>query len=60
MDYLKLVASLAQECVRNAPVIVLGSGASAAHGIPGMKLLGEKLVASTPPRGAQDRDLTSW
>ncbi|WP_137928554.1 SIR2 family protein [Cupriavidus sp. 2SB] len=60
MDYLKLVLSLAQECVRNAPVIVLGSGASAAHGIPGMKPLGDTLVASSPPGTGHDRDFTSW
>ncbi|BDB29499.1 hypothetical protein CTP10_R69140 (plasmid) [Cupriavidus sp. P-10] len=60
MDYLKLVSSRAQECVRNAPVIVLGSGASAAHGIPGMNPLGETLVASAPPGTAEHRDLASW
>lgn len=37
------IQELAQQVVSKAPVIVLGSGASAAHGVPGMWKLGEHL-----------------
>lgn len=40
---------LLQDCIGKLPVIVLGSGASAAHGIPGMDPLGKHLAASTLP-----------
>lgn len=40
---------LAQECIMNAPVIILGSGASAAHGIPGMTALASHLQGTTSP-----------
>ncbi|QIM50535.1 hypothetical protein G9Q38_10575 [Pusillimonas sp. DMV24BSW_D] len=43
------------------PVILLGSGASAAHGIPGMDLLGKHLAASTLPAVCQSEPhLTGW
>jgi len=60
VDYIKLVSTFAQECVRNAPVIVLGSGASAAHNIPGMVSLGQHLAESTPPANASAEDLAGW
>ncbi|MDR5796503.1 SIR2 family protein [Caballeronia sp. LZ008] len=60
MDYNKLVTTLAQECVKELPLIVLGSGASAAHKIPGMGRLGDHLVASSPPENAGAQDLDGW
>lgn len=51
----KSKAEIAQEFAQSAlsatPVIILGSGASAAHGVPGMGALAEHLsAASLPPR----------
>ncbi|WP_200910588.1 SIR2 family protein [Burkholderia multivorans] len=60
MDVTKLVAKLAQECINNAPIVVLGSGASAAHGIPGMMQLGEHLKNSNLPLDANEADRKSW
>lgn len=60
MDVSKLVAKLTQECINNAPVVILGSGASAAHGIPGMLQLGEHLKNSNLPADANEADVTSW
>lgn len=60
MDVLKLVRTLAQDCVRQSPVIVLGSGASAGYGIPGMWHLGEHLSKSVPPAESVPVDLKGW
>ncbi|WP_205962285.1 SIR2 family protein [Neopusillimonas aestuarii] len=50
-----------QDCIGKLPVILLGSGASAAHGIPGMDLLGKHLAASTLPAVCQSEPhLTGW
>lgn len=50
-----------QDCVGKLPVIVLGSGASAAHGIPGMDPLGKHLAVSTLPAVCQgEPHLTGW
>lgn len=50
-----------QDCLGKLPVIVLGSGASAAHGIPGMDPLGKHLAASTLPAVCQgEPHLTGW
>jgi hypothetical protein len=49
MDAAEAMQSHVQDCVGKLPVIVLGSGASAAHGIPGMGSLGKHLAASTLP-----------
>ena len=60
LDAKKLLTSLAQECISSAPVIVLGSGASAAHGIPGMGKLGDHLAASALPAHLDKADLDGW
>jgi hypothetical protein len=60
MDFQKLLTTLAQECVRQTPVILLGSGASAAYGIPGMWHLGEHLKSSKLPTDAVASDLQGW
>lgn len=60
MTAFKLALEIAQECVQRAPVIVLGSGASAAHRLPGMPQLRDHLVASTLPTGLGARELDLW
>jgi hypothetical protein len=60
LDALKTATALAQDCITSAPVILLGSGASNAHGIPGMWPLGEHLKASTLPVGLGKADTESW
>ncbi|MFC5710579.1 MULTISPECIES: SIR2 family protein [Acinetobacter] len=45
---------LVQEYMSKNPVIVLGSGASVPHGIPGMGLLGEHLQNSILPLSCED------
>lgn len=49
MDALETVARQAQECIQRMPVVVLGSGASVPHGIPGMGPLARHLATSTLP-----------
>lgn len=53
MNAMEAMQSHVQDCVGKLPVIVLGSGASAAHGIPGMAPLGKHLAASTLPASCQ-------
>jgi hypothetical protein len=45
-DFVNKVLTFAQKCVSEVPVVVLGSGASAAHGLPGMGALADHLVSS--------------
>lgn len=54
-----LASVIAQECVSEAPVIILGSGASASYGIPGMPALRSHLL-KTRPVGAASTDLAAW
>jgi hypothetical protein len=42
----EMVATLAQKCFASNPVVILGSGASLLHGLPGMSELQAALVAS--------------
>lgn len=51
---------MAQECISKAPVIILGSGASAAYGIPGMPALRAQLLATPAPLEATDADSSAW
>lgn len=48
-EVLRKIARQAQEYFSNIPVIVLGSGASAAHGLPGMGQLAEYLITEITP-----------
>lgn len=58
---LKTVAhQLAQECISKSPVIILGSGASAAYGIPGMPQLKNHLLGITCPATAKPEDAAKW
>lgn len=56
----EIVFELAQECISKAPVIILGSGASAAHGIPGMPDLRDQLLSTPAPDAAAPDDLIAW
>jgi hypothetical protein len=60
LSSLKTITSLAQECISQSPVILLGSGASAAHGIPGMGRLGDHLIKSVLPGGLTKADISGW
>ncbi|MBK9989826.1 MAG: SIR2 family protein [Verrucomicrobia bacterium] len=57
---LDLAHTLAQECVSSTPVIILGSGYSAAFGIPGMPKLKAHLLTVTPPTDATPEEHASW
>ena len=57
-DFEKAI-EFAQECVSKTPVVLLGSGASAAHGIPGMWPLGAH-IKENPPTGISFEDEQSW
>lgn len=56
MDYEKQ----AQDYYGKAPLIVLGSGASAAHGLSGMGALATHLIKHTYFRGLSPTDEVSW
>lgn len=61
MNAMEAMQSHVQNCVSKLPVIVLGSGASAAHGIPGMDPLGKHLAASALPVACQaERHVEGW
>ncbi len=50
----------AQDYYGKAPVIILGSGASAAHGMSGMWTLANHLVAHTDISGLSDAEVEAW
>jgi hypothetical protein len=50
----------AQEYYGKAPVIILGSGASAAHGMSGMSALAKHLIANTDVSGLSPPELGIW
>jgi hypothetical protein len=56
----ELAHKLAQECVSKAPVLILGSGASAAYGIPGMPGLQNHLMGIAAPSSAKAEDKVAW
>lgn len=49
-----------QSVISRSPVIILGSGASAAHGIPGMELLGRALNALVLPDEWNPEEALGW
>ena len=59
-DPIERVYRLAQQCVESVPVIVVGSGASMGHGLPGMWELAQYLVANVDPTGASKQDSEKW
>lgn len=50
----------AQDYYYKAPLIILGSGASAAHGMSGMGALAKHLVAHTDIAGLSDPEIEAW
>jgi hypothetical protein len=50
----------AQDYYSKAPLIILGSGASAAHGMSGMRALAEHLVKNTDISSLSTSETTSW
>ncbi|MBA6419736.1 SIR2 family protein [Pseudomonas sp. 5Ae-yellow] len=50
----------AQDYYNKAPLIILGSGASAAHGMSGMWQLSKHLVANTSVSGLSDDEIEAW
>jgi hypothetical protein len=56
----KPLLELAQDCVSRTPVIILGSGASAAYGIPGMPQLRDHLLKIACPSTAKPDEVTKW
>ncbi len=50
----------AQRAISATPVIILGSGASAAHGVPGMGALAMHLMAALPPTGWTADENREW
>lgn len=57
---LELVQAFSSTVLQRAPVIVLGSGASAAHGVPGMWPLGKYLRGLGPTPGWSADALREW
>lgn len=51
------ILKLAQKCIENVPVIVLGSGASRQYGISGMTELQNYLLQHVNPSGANDTEV---
>lgn len=56
LNYLKQ----AQDFYGKAPVIILGSGASAAHGMSGMRALANHLVENTDVSGLNAAEIETW
>jgi hypothetical protein len=54
------ILALAQECIGKTPVIILGSGASAAYGIPGMPQLKDHLLGIACPMIVKPEDTAKW
>lgn len=50
----------AQDYYAKAPLIILGSGASAAHGMSGMDALARHLVATTDISGLSAQEIETW
>jgi hypothetical protein len=50
------LSSAVDRCLGQLPVIVLGSGASAAHGVPGMPALQAHLLGHVKPANTADED----
>jgi len=59
-DPKKALLDLAQECISKSPVIILGSGASAAYGIPGMPKLKAHLLKIACPSTTKPDEATKW
>ena len=60
MDALATAVMLAQNCIKTNPLIILGSGASAGYGVPGMWLLGQHLSSLTLPASTPVPEQEAW
>lgn len=60
MDPLDTAVMLAQNCIKTNPLIILGSGASAGYGIPGMWPLGQHLSGLILPAGTTKPEQEDW
>ncbi|WP_424629710.1 SIR2 family protein [Bradyrhizobium sp. SYSU BS000235] len=56
----EIAREFAQAALSAAPVIILGSGASAAHGVPGMAALASHLSGMVPPVVWSAGERTEW
>ena len=56
----EVAQEFAQTALSVAPVIILGSGASAAHGVPGMGALAVHLEATMPPTTWTPEERAEW
>ncbi len=56
----EIAQEFAQGALSTAPVIILGSGASAAHGVPGMGALATHLSNAIPPTGWTPDEAAEW
>ncbi|MCA1470966.1 SIR2 family protein [Bradyrhizobium sp. IC3195] len=56
----EIAQEFAQAALSAAPVIILGSGASAAHGVPGMGALALQLSAVKPPTSWTADERSEW
>lgn len=59
-EILDKVSKQAQDYYKNTPVIILGSGASAAFGMSGMWKLAEHLMVNVDASDLLDSEQTSW
>lgn len=60
MNALDTAVTLAQNCIKTNPLIILGSGASAGYGVPGMWALGQHLSGLTLPAGTTKAEQEAW
>lgn len=58
-DHLTAVMELAQQCLRDVPVVVVGSGLSCAHGLPSMGALAQELIAGVRPETPEEQEAWS-
>ncbi len=59
MEALEIVVQLGQKCLQETPVVVLGSGHSAAYGVSGMGALKQHLRGTVSP-GPNEQEKTAW
>lgn len=59
-EVLNKISKQAQDYYKNTPVIILGSGASAAFGMSGMWKLAQHLMANVDVVDLHDNEQTSW
>jgi len=56
----EILCERSQSCISSMPVVILGSGASIAEGIPGMQELRTHLLNATLPPDCSSSDEASW